>query len=95
MRRPAVARRYRRAICCSLPPGRIASARALPLRMALLILIWLWDSWGFAIGVVGVVALIASTKTVVGKGYLYPLIPFNGKKLMRMLRRRPINKDNT
>ena len=65
------------------------------MRMALLILIWLWDSWGFAIGVVGVVALIASTKTVVGKGYLYPLIPFNGKKLMRMLRRRPINKDNT
>ena len=65
------------------------------MRMALLILIWLWDSWGFAIGVIGVVALIASTKTVVGKGYLYPLIPFNGKKLMRMLRRRPINKDNT
>ena len=64
-------------------------------RMVLLILIWLWDSWGFAIGVIGAVALIASTKTVVGKGYLYPLIPFNGKKLMRMLRRRPINKDNT
>ena len=64
-------------------------------RMVLLILIWLWDSWGFAIGVIGVVALIASTKTVVGKGYLYPLIPFNGKKLMRLLRRRPINKDNT
>ena len=65
------------------------------MRMALLILIWLWDSWGFAIGVIGVVALIASTRTVVGKGYLYPLIPFNGKKLMRLLRRRPINKDNT
>ena len=65
------------------------------MRMALLLLIWLWDSWGFAIGVIGVVALIASTKTVVGKGYLYPLIPFNGKKLMRLLRRRPINKDNT
>ena len=65
------------------------------MRMALLILIWLWDSWGFAIGVIGVVALIASTKTVVGKGYLYPLIPFNGKKLMRLLRRRPISRDNT
>ena len=64
-------------------------------RMVLLILIWLWDSWGFAIGVIGAVVLIASTKTVIGKGYLYPLIPFNGKKLMRMLRRRPINKDNT
>ena len=65
------------------------------MRMALLILIWLWDSWGFAIGVIGVVALIASTKTVVGKGYVYPLIPFNGKKLMRLLRRRPISRDNT
>ncbi len=65
------------------------------MRMALLILIWLWDSWGFAIGVIGVVALIVSTKTVVGKGYLYPLIPFNGKKLMRLLRRRPISRDNT
>ena len=65
------------------------------MRMALLLLIWLWDSWGFAIGVIGVVALIASTKTVVGKGYLYPLIPFNGKKLMRLLRRRPISRDNT
>ena len=65
------------------------------MRMALLILIWLWDSWGFDIGVIGVVALIASTKTVVGKGYLYPLIPFNGKKLMRLLRRRPISRDNT
>ena len=64
-------------------------------RMVLLILIWLWDSWGFAIGVIGAVVLIASTKTVIGKGYLYPLIPFNGKKLMRLLRRRPINKDNT
>ena len=64
-------------------------------RMVLLLLIWLWDSWGFAIGVIGAVVLIASTRTVVGKGYLYPLIPFNGKKLMRLLRRRPINKDNT
>ena len=64
-------------------------------RMVLLILIWLWDSWGFAIGVIGAVVLIASTRTVVGKGYLYPLIPFNGKKLMRLLRRRPISRDNT
>lgn len=64
-------------------------------RMILLVLIWLWDGWGFAAGVVGTVVLIASTKPVVGKGYLYPLIPFNGKRLMRILRRRPIDKDNT
>ena len=64
-------------------------------RMVLLILIFFWDWWGFAAGVAGTVALIVSTKPVVGKGYLYPLIPFNGKRLMRILRRRPINKDNT
>ena len=64
-------------------------------RMALLILIFFWDWWGFAAGVVGTVLLIVSTKPVVGKGYLYPLIPFNGKRLMRILRRRPIDKDNT
>ncbi len=64
-------------------------------RMILLILIWLWDWWGFGAGVAGTVLLIVSTKPVVGKGYLYPLIPFNGKRLMRILRRRPIDKDNT
>ena len=64
-------------------------------RMSLLILIWLFDIWGFVIGVVLSIALIASTKTVVGKGYLYPLIPFNGKQLRRIMRRRPISKENT
>ena len=64
-------------------------------RMSLLILIWLLDIWGFAIGVVLSIALIASTKTVVGKGYLYPLVPFNGKQLRRIMRRRPISKENT
>ena len=64
-------------------------------RMVLLVLIWLWDWWGFAAGVVLTLVLIATTKPLVGKGYLYPLIPFNGKRLMRILRRRPIDKDNT
>ena len=64
-------------------------------RMSLLILIWLFDIWGFAIGIVLSIALIASTKTVVGKGYLYPLVPFNGKQLRRIMRRRPISKENT
>ncbi len=64
-------------------------------RMVLLVLIWLWDTWGFILGIVGAVALIASTKPVVGKGYLYPLLPFNGKRLLRLLLRRPIDRDNT
>lgn len=64
-------------------------------RMSLLVLIWLLDVWGFIAGCLLAVAVVASTKTVVGKGYLYPLIPFNGKQLKRILRRRPISKENT
>lgn len=64
-------------------------------RMSLLVLIWLFDVWGFAVGIVLSLALIASTKTVVGKGYLYPLIPLNAKQLRRIMRRRPISRENT
>ena len=46
-------------------------------------------------GIIGVVALIASTRPLVGKGYLYPLIPFNGRDLRSLLHRRPISRDNT
>ena len=53
-------------------------------RMVLLVLIWLWDWWGFAAGVVLTLVLIATTKPLVGKGYLYPLIPFDRRKLLRL-----------
>ena len=64
-------------------------------RMSLLILIWLADWWGFAIGVVGIVVLVAVTKPLVGKGYLYPLIPFDAKAMKALLHRRPIDRSNT
>ena len=64
-------------------------------RMALLILIYFFDWWGFIGGIIGVVALIASTRPLVGKGYLYPLIPFNGRDLRSLLHRRRISRDNT
>lgn len=64
-------------------------------RMALLLLSWLLDWWGFAVGVVGVAALLASTRPLVGKGYLYPLFPFNGRDLRTLLHRRPISRKNT
>ncbi len=64
-------------------------------RMALLILVWALDWWGFAIGLVGIAVLIATTKPLVGKGYLYPLMPFNGKVLWAMLHRRHIDRNNT
>ena len=64
-------------------------------RMLLLILIWLFDLWGFLAGIVGTLTLMATTKPLVGKGYLYPLIPFDGKKLKRLLHRVPISRDNS
>ena len=64
-------------------------------RMSLLLLIWLADWWGFALGVVGILVLIATTKPLVGKGYLYPLLPFNARDMKTLLHRRPISRDNT
>ena len=64
-------------------------------RMALLVMIWLFDWWGFALGIVGILVLIATTKPLVGRGYLYPLIPYDGKKLRALLHRRPISRENT
>ena len=64
-------------------------------RMALLILIWLWDWVGFALGVVGIFAMVALTKPILGRNYLYPLIPFRPKVLRRILHRQPIDRDNT
>lgn len=54
-----------------------------------------FDLWGFLAGIVGTLTLMATTKPLVGKGYLYPLIPFDGKKLKRLLHRVPISKDNS
>ena len=64
-------------------------------RMLLLVLIWLWDWWGFAAGIVITLTLIVTAKPLVGKGYLYPLIPFDRKKLARLLYRRPVTKKNS
>ena len=64
-------------------------------RMLLLILIWLFDLWGFLAGIAFTLVLIATTKPLLGKGYLYPLIPFDRKKLKRLLYRCPISKDNS
>ena len=64
-------------------------------RMALLLLIWLFDWWGFIGGILGILTLIASTRPLIGKGYLYPFIPFNGKDLWALLHHRPIDRNNS
>lgn len=65
------------------------------LRMTFLILIALLDVWGLAVGAVLLIVLLATTKPILGRGYLYPVIPFDGKALGRLLIRQPIGKENT
>ncbi len=64
-------------------------------RMSLLVLIWLFDWYGFVAGVVGICVLVATTKPIAGRGYLYPLLPFDRQALKAILHRRPISRDNT
>lgn len=54
------------------------------MRLLLLILSAVLNIWGFGIGVILVFLLIVSNKTVDNsRGYLYPLIPWNGKAMLR------------
>jgi len=64
-------------------------------RMMLLILTALLDVWGLVLGIAGLFLLLLSTKPILGKGYLYPVIPFNAKDLSHLLVRRPISRENT
>ena len=57
------------------------------MRMLLVILTACFDLWGFLIGVVIVFAAIAGNRTIGGKSYLYPLIPFDGAALKKRLLR--------
>ena len=56
------------------------------MRMLLLLLTALFDVWGFAAGIVLVLVLAATNKTENGRrSYLYPLIPWNGRAMVRLL----------
>ena len=65
------------------------------LRVVLLLCTAVFDVWGFVFGILVILVLLGTTKPLVGKGYLYPLFPFNGKALRRLLIREPIHYDNT
>lgn len=65
------------------------------LRVALLLLTAAFGLWGFLLGVLGIVLLLVTTKPILGRSYLYPLFPFHGKALWRLLVREPISPDNT
>lgn len=57
------------------------------MRIFLLITTALFNVWGFVGGLVAVFVLMLTNKTVSGKSYLYPLIPFNGKELLKKVLR--------
>ena len=64
-------------------------------RMLFLILVALLDGWGLVLGTVGLLVMLATTKPILGRGYLYPVCPFDGKALGRLLVRQPISRKNT
>lgn len=53
------------------------------MRIILICLTAAFDIWGFLGGLIFVVVCIVSNRTISGKSYLYPLIPFNRKQFVR------------
>ncbi|MBE5965267.1 MAG: spore germination protein [Lachnospira sp.] len=62
------------------------------MRIILLISTYFFNVWGFIGGILLTLILICSTKTISGKSYIYPIIPFDAKKLKRKLLRLRLNK---
>lgn len=53
------------------------------MRLLTLILTAIFNVWGFAAGMIISVLAIVSNKTIAGKSYIYPLIPFSLKEIAR------------
>ncbi len=63
-------------------------------RILFIVLTWLFGGWGLLGGMLTMLIILVTTKTVAGGHYLAPLIPFNGRSLLRLMFRQFINKDN-
>ncbi|MGL4772683.1 MAG: spore germination protein [Clostridium sp.] len=61
------------------------------IRIFLLILTNFFGIWGLLIGIVLSIILMASTKTITGEPYLYPLYPFNWSDLRGLLFRTTVH----
>ena len=55
------------------------------MRLQLLILTQLFGLWGYIAGILVTVCTVAFNKTLSGRNYLYPLIPWDGKQLLKRL----------
>ena len=65
------------------------------LRLMLLLLVGALDWLGLALGTGLILLLLATNRPIAGKGYLYPLFPFDAKALRERLVRRPASRENT
>lgn len=63
-------------------------------RIFMIVLIDFFNVWGFAIGLFTMIMVLATTKTVSGRPYTYPLIPFDGKALKDLFIRERIKQGN-
>lgn len=61
-------------------------------RITVIILTALFGLWGYIGGFLLMIILIATTKTLAGRNYLYPLIPFDRKAVRSLILRRSISK---
>ena len=63
-------------------------------RILFLLCTWLLHGWGLLLGMGIMLLVLVTTRTAVEGSYLYPVIPFNGRALMRLLFRQPISRYN-
>ena len=63
-------------------------------RILFLLLTWLFRGWGLLAGAATMMVILVTTRTAVGGHYLYPVVPFNGVALLRLLFRQPISRHN-
>ena len=53
------------------------------MRIILICLTAAFGPWGLLAGTALVVVLIVTNRTISGKSYIYPIVPFNGKQFLR------------
>ena len=55
------------------------------LRLILLVLTQIFGFWGYIAGIIISILTVAFNKTLAGRNYLYPLVPWNGRQLVKRL----------
>ena len=63
-------------------------------RILFLLCTWLLHGWGLLLGMGIMLFILLTTRTAFGGRYLYPVFPFDGKVLLRLMLRQPISRYN-